>query len=436
MPRRGEATLDIRRWSRLDAAGVDLESFLEALDSALEVVDAEAIGDTCLMLTILRIYIEAGTGSHHYGFAIVGEIGEEPLAELVAIVNGKFDHGVESTFRSGAEATGDLVEAFNESVAASYILCANSVEVLLGGVDSSLAEDLTEAGRRQTGHSHTHSCADDILVVGDEGSDTGAASAVTLGNGVEENYVLLNTFELHYAEVFSSVVAELAINLVSKEEEVVFLNQLSNLEELLFGVEVTGGVVGVADHDSAGLGGDSLLKFLDGRQSETVLDGAGDGFDLAVAEHSEGVVVCIVGFGNQDLFTRIETYGESELKGLGTAAGYDDLVFVDVDVVALVVLNEFLTIAEVAVGGSISENADFGFCESLESTLGGLDVGLADVEVDNLGSASLGSIAIGDKFTDCRLGQIVSFLRNLRHGIYCLCVIVCFGKKEKGESGC
>ena len=57
------------------------------------------------------------------------------------------DDSVESAFRHRAIAARDLVDAFDDDVAAGDIFGLHLVEILLRGVDSGLGKDLTEARR-------------------------------------------------------------------------------------------------------------------------------------------------------------------------------------------------------------------------------------------------------------------------------------------------
>ena len=154
-----------------------------------------------------------------------------------------------------------------------------------------------------------------------------------------------------------TVVAELAVHLVGKEIEVIFLDQSGNLEELLVGVEVTCGVVGVANHNGLGTRGDDLFEFFDWRQGKACLDVAGDGDNLGVAQLGEGVVVGIVRLRDDDFVARIEADGEGHLKSLATTCGDDYLVGGHVDTVAVIVVAEGTSVTRDAGRVAIFENA-------------------------------------------------------------------------------
>ncbi len=380
----------------VETAGVYLKSLFEALHGSTQVLDAQAIGDTHLMTALLGVGIEAGGRGKHHGSAVVAEVGEQPLAELVAIVDRQLGHGVERALGHGTETTGDIVDGLDHHITTCHILFGDSVEVLLRGVNGSFAEDLAETGRTETSLSKTHGNGIDLGIASDEATDTGTASTIALGDGVEQDDMLLQAGQLHDTEVLVAVVAELAIHLVGKEEEVVLLHYLGHLFQLFFGIEIAGGVAGVAYHDGAGARRDSFLELLDGRQSEAGLDIAGYGLDDSIAHAGEAVVVGVVRFGNKYLIAGVETDGESKLQRFAAARGDDDLVGGNGNVVLGIVFHQLLAIGDIAGAVAVGQHTYLGLGHSLESTFGSLDIGLTDVEVIHMCAFGFGSIGIGN----------------------------------------
>ena len=182
------------------------------------------------------------------------------------------------------------------------------------------------------------------------------------------------------------------------------------------GVEVTRGVVGVADHDGTRIGRDNLLELLDGRQGEARLDVAGDGDNLGVAELGEGVVIGVIRLGDDDFVARIEADGESHLQSLATTVGDNHLVGGDIDAVAVIIVAK-----GTAIGGDTGGVAVFQHTlvlrhlvslhrQGLEGACRGLDVGLADIQVIHVHTTFFGGIGEGDELTDGRLRQLQSFV--------------------------
>ena len=220
-----------------------------------------------------------------------------------------------------------------------------------------------------------------------------------------------------------TIVAELAIHLVGKEEQVVLLDQSCNFQQLLVRIEITRGVVGVADHNGLGARRDDLLKVLDWRQCKACLDVARYGDNLGVAKLGEGVVVGVIGFGYDNLVAWVEADGESHLKGLAAAGGDEHLVGCHVDTVAVVVVAKGAAIAEDACRVAVFQNTfavrQFTglFGQSGQGSFGGLDVGLADIEMVHVDATLFGGVRERDEFTDCRLRQLHSFIRNAWHNL-------------------
>ena len=113
--------------------------------------------------------------------------------------------------------------------------------------------------------------------------------------------------------MFLSIVAELAVDLVGKEIEVVLFAQGSNSIKVFLGIEVTRGVVGVTNHNGLGARGDDLFEFFNGGEGKACADVTGDGDNLCIAQFCKSVVVCIIWLGDDDFISGIETNGESHL---------------------------------------------------------------------------------------------------------------------------
>ena len=192
--------------------------------------------------------------------------------------------------------------------------------------------------------------------------------------------------------MFHAVVAELAIYLIGEQEQVVFLHDLGQFQDFLFRVEVAGGVVGVADHDSLGLRGDDLVELFDGRQGEAVFDGGHDGLHGDAAGDGEAVVVGVERFGDDDLVARVEAAVESEQDGLGAAGGHDDLIGGEVDVDGLVVLDQLLAAGKDTCGVAVGDDLLVELLHGLAGAFGSLDIGLTDVEVVHVYASFLGFI--------------------------------------------
>ena len=144
-------------------------------------------------------------------------------------------------------------------------------------------------------------------------------------------------------------VTELAINLVTDEVEVVLLNKVTQLHELLVGIEGASGVIGVTDHDGACALVDELLKLLDRGQCIAVLNLGGDGAHVHAHLASKAHIVGIHRFGHDELVARVEAGEESKLQRLATTTGNDDVACIELDVVAAVVAHELVEIALVTL---------------------------------------------------------------------------------------
>ena len=147
---------------------------------------------------------------------------------------------------------------------------------------------------------------------------------------------------MHRRNVRRAGVDELAVDLVGKQVEVIFLYQIAYLVHLLLGIEVARRVVRVADEDGLRVFVNQLLELLHLRQAETFFDGRGDRTDYRSRRDGEGHIVRIGRFRDYYLVARIKTAHEGEKHRLATTCRDDDLIGMELDLVALVIAHQSL----------------------------------------------------------------------------------------------
>ena len=111
-------------------------------------------------------------------------------------------------------------------------------------------------------------------------------------------------------------IAELPVDLVGEEEEVIFLDQVAYLQHLFHRIEVARGVVGIADEDAFGAGGNQFLELLDRGEREAVVYARRHGDDLGTGRDGEGHIVGIGRLGHDNLVAGVEASHEREQHGL------------------------------------------------------------------------------------------------------------------------
>ena len=193
-------------------------------------------------------------------------------------------------------------------------------------------------------------------------------------------------------------VDEFAVNLVGKEEQVVFLDQIADAVHFAARVEVTRGVVGVANQNAARAGIDELLEFGDVRQGEPLLDGRNDGPDGGACRDGECHVIGVGGFGDDNFVAGVEARHESEEHRFGAACGNDDVVGRELDLILLVIAGQFLAQRTVTVAGAVFENRTVDFLQGIEPHLRRGQVGLADVEMVDFDASGAGRFGQRNEF--------------------------------------
>ena len=172
-----------------------------------------------------------------------------------------------------------MVELVNQEITSSQILVIDLLHILFGCGERRLCNNLTEQGRAQTRLTELHDGLTHGLVLGNQRTDTYTALRISLGDGVHEHYVLLYALKVAGGDIRRLGIDELTVHLVGDEIEVVFLDEVANLTHLLFRIEVSRRVIGVANQNRARLRRNLLLEFLHRWQFETVLDIRLDGLD-------------------------------------------------------------------------------------------------------------------------------------------------------------
>ena len=117
------------------AAGVGLEGGGEDFHGAGEVFFLQHIGHAHLVAAHAGGGIESRGGSHEDGVAVEVEVAQTPLAELVGVIDGELDHGVEGAHGDRGVATGYLIDLVDEELAALDILVVCLEHIVWRSVD-------------------------------------------------------------------------------------------------------------------------------------------------------------------------------------------------------------------------------------------------------------------------------------------------------------
>ncbi len=193
------------------------------------------------------------------------------------------------------------------------------------------------------------------------------------------------------------------------------LHQPDDAVDLLRGVDGPRRIVRRTEKDGLGAGCDLGLDGLDRGQAEAVLDAERQGDDLEAGEGGIAVVVRVIGLGNDDLVADISDDGEDEVDGLGPAGRDQDLVRPEGDIVVREVAGDGLPQLKKALGRAIAQDGLAPIVEGLHHRSRGGDVGVADIDVENLDPLGFGLVGVGLQLPDRGRLDVESALGNL-HG--------------------
>ena len=252
-----------------------------------------------------------------------------------------------------------------------------------------------QAGLRELHHGFAH-----VFVPGDNVADADTAFGIPLGHGIDDDYVLFDAFQVHGGDIGLVRIAELPIDFVGEEVQVVFLDDVAEAIELFLRVEIARGVVRVADEDRPGPGGDDFFERLDVRKGEVVLDGGSDGEYVEAGLGREGQVVRVAGFNHDDLVARIHAGHEGHQQGFGAAGGDEDIFGRDLDSETAVVSYKFLAERQIAVAGAVFKRSAVDVFQRIQGLLRSGEIRLADVQMIYFDAVPFGGVSIGYQFPD------------------------------------
>jgi len=106
---------------------------------------------------------------------------------------------------------------------------------------------------------------------------------------------------------------------------------------------------------------------------------------------------------------------EGEVDGLGAAGRDEDLVRAERDAVVREVAGHGLPELQEALGRAVGQDGLAPVVEGVHHRPRGRDVGVADVEVEDLDAAGLGRVGVGLELADGRGLDVAPALRNV-HG--------------------
>ena len=228
----------------------------------------------------------------------------------------------------------------------------------------------------------------------------------TFRHRVDHYHVLFDSLEVHYRDALRPVVAEFAVYFVRHQVQVVPQHDIAQLRVLLFGIDVSGRVVRVADQNRFGARRNQPFEILHRRQREVVGDGRRDRLDIHARFHREAVVIGVERLGYQYLVARVQADGHGHENRFRPPDGDHQVVGRHVDADAFVVFDQFAAVTFVTRRMAVFEDVIGNILDGVHGDLRRADVGLPDVQVVDFDSAAFCFFGIRHQFTDRRGGQV------------------------------
>ena len=264
--------------------------------------------------------------------------------------------------------------------------------------------------RTETSLGELHHRIAELHVSRDDGTYPDTALRVAFRYGVDKYHVLLDTFEVKSRHIRFVGIVKLAVHLVGKEEQVVFLHDVADTHHLLFRVDIPRRIVRIADEDGLRTLVDERLEILYARKRITVAYIGLDGPHLHPRLHGERNIIGVCRLGHDNFITGIDTRREGELQRFRTARRYDDVFRAEVDAEPGIVTDEFVTVRGEPVAGTVLQHFAVDVFQGVESDLRRLYVRLSYIEGIYLDSPVPGLYGIRNEFPYRRCGHALRAL--------------------------
>ena len=142
----------------------------------------------------------------------------------------------------------------------------------------------------------------ELPVPGHQASHPGAAGGKPLRDRVHNDQIVVNIPEMgHGGDPIGIVVAELPVDLVADQEQVVLLGNIRDHAHLVLIQDHPRGIAGVGNEDGPGIFGNKLFDPPPVGITVALLRAGGQGPDHAARRMDKGGVIGIVGLGDNDL---------------------------------------------------------------------------------------------------------------------------------------
>ena len=193
-------------------------------------------------------------------------------------------------------------------------------------------------------------------------------------------------------------------------------HQLGQGVQRLWGVDRPCRVARVAQQDGLRLVVDFGGKVGNGRQGEPVVNPRRHGHNLHPCHLGEAIVVGVKRLRHDDLVTWVQARHERKHQGLRPSRGDQNVVGLHVQTCPLVIGSKSAAVRSKPFTRAVLNDRPCVLTNRIQRDLRGLDVRLADVQVNHTLARRLGRSGIWGEFADGAVGHGLPFLADAWHG--------------------
>ncbi len=362
---------------------------LQAIEAFFNIGEVRRVTDAEVALGAER---RSRDGGDFFGF-------EQAGAEVGALQSSSADIGeeVEGSLAVDAGDTWDAVEFLPGVAPAFGVFGEPAGEVLLGAVEGGDGAFLGEAGGIGRGMALDGVDGFGDGIRGGEKAQTPTGHGPGFGEAMNDDGVgLMVGAEARDGPVHRSVVEEVLVDFVAHDEDAMFHAKIAQGADFLGGVDASGGIAGGIEDKQPSAGSQGGAELVGGDLEFGAIGGWKDDGGRAGQLHHFGVTQPIGG-RDDDVVAFLAGGEDDVVAGVFAAAGNDDLAGrVGEAILALELVGDGLAKLRDAAGGCVLGEASVqGIDSGLLDVIGGVEVGFARAESDDIFAGGFHGLGFG-----------------------------------------
>ena len=174
---------------------------------------------------------------------------------------------------------------------------------------------------------------------------------------------------------------KLTVHFIRKKIQIVLLHQIANLIHLTARIEVSRGVIRIANQNGPRTFVNQLLELLDLRQRKSFFYRSGYRTDDRSRRNGKCHVIGVCRFGNDDFVARIQAGQKSEQHSLRTSRRDDDVVRRKIDMIFGIISDQLFPVTQISLARAVFQNRPVDITDGIYGRSRSRQIRLADIQM-------------------------------------------------------